>query len=335
MNTSFQTQLIQRPRRNRKSNAIRNMLQETYLQVAQLIYPVFVVDGAGVRDPIKSMPHIYRQSLDWVIKDVERAVELGIHAIALFPTVPLELKDLEGKEAVNPHGLLQRAIRMIKREFPDICLMADIALDPYTIHGHDGLLNEQEDVENDATVDVLVQMALIQAEAGIDMVAPSDMMDGRVKAIRTALDHKGFSEVSIHAYTAKYASAFYGPFRDALGSHTIGHKKTYQMNPANWQEALREGALDEEEGADILMVKPALPYLDIIAKLKERTTLPISAYQVSGEYAMIMAAAQNGWLDEKATLYESLLSIKRAGADMIFTYAAPRIAEWITSGALY
>lgn len=327
--------LTQRPRRNRKSSAIRSMVQETRLHPSDLIYPQFVVEGEGIKEPIRSLPGIYRLSIDLLLKEIERAVELGIPAVALFPVIPEEMKDQIGSESANPDGILQKAIRVIKSEFPDLCLIADIALDPYTSHGHDGLIDEAGMVLNDQTIEVLVNMALIQAEAGIDMVAPSDMMDGRVGSIRLALDASGYSQVSIHAYTAKYASAFYGPFRDALGSGLQkGDKKTYQMNPANWREALREGALDEEEGADILMVKPALPYLDIITKLKAATTLPISAYQVSGEYAMIMAAAQNGWVDGDRVLLESLLSIKRAGAEMIFTYAAPKAAELITIGAL-
>lgn len=327
--------LHQRPRRNRKTSAIRDMMQETRLHPSDLIYPQFVLGGDRLREPIRSMPGIERLSIDLLLKEIERAVELGIPAIALFPVVPREMKNQMGTESVNPNGVLQKAIRAVKKEFPDLCLIADIALDPYSSHGHDGLVDEAGEVMNDETVEVLVNMALIQAEAGIDMVAPSDMMDGRVRAIRLALDHGGFSHVSIHAYTAKYASAFYGPFRDALDSRLQkGDKKTYQMNPANWREALREGALDEEEGADILMVKPALPYLDIITRLKAATHLPISAYQVTGEYAMIMAAAQNGWIDGDKVLLESLLSIKRAGAEMIFTYAAPKAAELITIGVL-
>ncbi len=335
MITKSTIDLLHRPRRNRKSGAIRDLLQEVRLNVGDLIYPLFVIEGDGVKDPIISMPQIYRYSLDRVLNEIERAVRFKIPAIALFPVINSEQKDAHGSEAVNPQGLMQRAIQRIKKEFPHLCIIADVALDPYTTHGHDGLINAEGDVENDPTIEALVKMALVQAEAGVDMVAPSDMMDGRVRAIRLALDANGFSQISIHAYSAKYASSFYGPFRDALSSHVkIGNKKTYQLNPANWREALREGMLDEEEGADILMVKPALPYLDIITRLKEQTYLPISAYQVSGEYAMIMAAAQKGWLDGEKTLLESLLSIKRAGADMIFTYAAPQIAQWITSGAL-
>lgn len=327
--------LIYRPRRNRKSHAIRSLVQETRLHPSDLIYPLFVTGGIGIRDEIKSLPGIFRMSIDSLLKEVDRAVEVGIQAVALFPVIPSEKKDLMASECMNPRGLLQEAIREIKEAFPDLCLIADVALDPYTSHGHDGLVDGDGGILNDETVEILVQMALIQAEAGIDMVAPSDMMDGRVGAIRTALDEAGFSHVSIHAYSAKYASAFYGPYREALGSVLKnGNKKTYQMNPANWREALREGYLDEEEGADILMVKPALPYLDVITKLRDATTLPISAYQVSGEYAMIMAASQKGWINGEQVLLESLMAIKRAGADMIFTYAAPKAAELITIGAL-
>lgn len=324
-----------RPRRNRKSPAIRALIQEIRLHVTDLIYPLFIREGAQLRDPIASMPGIYRLSGDSILKEVERAVELGIPGIALFPVIPSELKDLEGSEGVNPDGFLQKTIQMIKEEFPEICLISDVALDPYTSHGHDGLVNDGGEVVNDETVEVLVKMALIQAQAGSDMVAPSDMMDGRVREIRLSLDAHGFHHVNILSYTAKYASAFYGPFRDALSSRLqFGDKKSYQMNPANRREALLEARLDEEEGADILMVKPALAYLDVIAAIKQATSLPIAAYQVSGEYAMIMAAAQNGWLDGEKALWESLHCIKRAGADMIFTYAAPLIAGLITSGAL-
>lgn len=324
-----------RPRRNRKNSAIRALVEETTLTTADLIYPQFVVEGSDIKDPIPSMPGIYRLSLDRLLKEAERLVEFGIPALALFPVISSDLKDATGKEAVNPNGILQKAVRLIKKTFPQLCLITDIALDPYTSHGHDGLVDEEGNILNDPTLEMLMQMALVQAEAGVDMVAPSDMMDGRVRAIRSALDQNEYADVSIHAYTAKYASAFYGPFRDALGSSlSFGDKKTYQMNPANSREALIEARLDEVEGADILMVKPALPYLDIIAKLRSATALPISAYQVSGEYAMIIAAAQNGWLDSDQALFESVLCIKRAGADMIFTYAAPTIARLITSLAI-
>ena len=333
LNTTTQ-KLLRRPRRNRRTSAIRSMVQETHLHTSNLIYPLFVREGERIREPIVSMPGIFRLSLDLILNEVEHAAELGIPAIALFPVLSKEEKDAEGSQSLNEDGILQRTILALKKEFPEVCLIADVALDPYTSHGHDGLVNSEGEILNDETVDMLVKMALLQARCGIDMVAPSDMMDGRVGAIREALDAGGFLNVSVHAYTAKYASAFYGPFRDALSSRLqFGNKKSYQMDPANWREALVEAALDEMEGADILMVKPALIYLDVIAKLREATMLPISAYQVSGEYAMIMAAAQNGWLNGEKALWESVMSIKRAGADMIFTYAAPKIAQLITIGA--
>ncbi|MCC5832165.1 MAG: porphobilinogen synthase [Chlamydiales bacterium] len=333
--TNLTPLLLYRPRRNRKSAAVRALVEETRLSTSDLIYPQFVVEGSGIRDPISSMPGICRLTLDLLIKEAERLLEFGIPGIALFPIIPKELKNPAASEALNPQGILQQAVRAIKRHFPQLCVITDIALDPYTSHGHDGLVNSEMEIMNDETVEILSQMALIQAEAGVDMVAPSDMMDGRVGAIRAALDRNGFSDVGIHAYTAKYASAFYGPFREALGSTpSFGDKKTYQMNPANSREALIEARLDEMEGADILMVKPALAYLDIIAKLRAATSLPISAYHVSGEYAMVMAAAQNGWLDGDRALLESVLSIKRAGADMIFTYAAPKIAQLLITDAL-
>lgn len=326
--TSFHPIPYYRPRRNRKNSAIRALVEETKLTTSDLIYPQFVVEGSGIKDPISSMPGIYRLSPDLLLKEAERLLEFGIPAIALFPVIPKEVKDERGSEAINPQGVLQQAVRLIKKNFPQLCVITDIALDPYTSHGHDGLVSKEGKVLNDSTLQILTEMALVQAEAGVDMVAPSDMMDGRVGAIRTALDDNGFSDVSIHAYTAKYASSFYGPFRDALGSAPVfGDKKSYQMNPANSREALIEAHLDEMEGADILMVKPALPYLDIISKLRSATSLPISAYHVSGEYAMVMAAAQKGWLDEDRALFESVLCIKRAGADMIFTYAALKIAQ--------
>lgn len=327
--------LFHRPRRNRKTCAVRALVQENRLHASDLIHPLFVVEGNSVRIPIKSMPGIERLSIDELLKEVEKNCSVGIQAVALFPVISPEKKDEEGSESLNKEGILQKAIRAVKKEFPDVCVISDVALDPYTTHGHDGVLNEKQDVANDKTVDILVEMALVQAEAGVDMVAPSDMMDGRVGAIRKGLDSAGFFDVNIHAYSAKYASAFYGPFRDALSSRLkFGNKKTYQMNPANSREALLEAMLDESEGADVIMVKPALAYLDVIAKIREVTSLPISAYQVSGEYSMIMAADQNGWLDGKQALIESMLSIKRAGADMIFTYGAFRIAQWIKDGAL-
>ncbi len=319
--------LTDRPRRNRKSSAVRSLVCETTLTPNDLIAPHFIVAGKNVRSPIKSLPGIYRLSIDLLLGQAELLLEAGIRALALFPVIDPALKDPEGCEALNPSGLLQEATRSLKKRFPELCLIADVALDAYTTHGHDGLVDESGEVLNDETVNRLCQMALIQAESGIDIVAPSDMMDGRVGAIRGALDERGFQQTSILAYTAKYASAFYGPYRDALGSHPSGDKKGYQMDPANSREAEREVALDMSEGADILMVKPALPYLDVIAKIRPLTPLPIAAYQVSGEYAMLMAAAQNGWLDSKRALLESLLCIKRAGADMVFSYGALEVAR--------
>lgn len=327
--------LIHRPRRNRKSRAIRALVQETRLSPQDLIYPLFVKEGKNEREPIASLPGICRLTLDQLLKEVEKAITLGIPAIALFPVISSSLKDDIGSEALNPKGILPRAIAAVKKEFPPLCIISDVALDPYSSQGHDGLVDARGEVINDETVELLVKMALIQAEAGVDMVAPSDMMDGRVRAIREGLDRAGFSHVNIHAYTAKYASAFYGPFRDALGSRLkFGDKKSYQMNPANQREALLEALLDQEEGADIIMVKPALPYLDVIAKLRAAIPLPLSAYQVSGEYAMLKAAEKNGWLDGKRALLESVISIKRAGADMIFTYGACEITQELKSGTL-
>ncbi len=324
-----------RPRRNRKNAAVRALVQETRLHASDFIYPLFVIGGSSQRIPIASMPGIARLSINEILKEIEQCWRLGIRAIALFPVIESDKKDERGSEALNPDGILQEAIRTIKKIFPQLCVISDVALDPYTIHGHDGLMGADGDVLNDETVDLLTKMALLQAEAGVDMVAPSDMMDGRIGAIRRALDLAGHSHVNIHAYSAKYASAYYGPFRDALSSRLrFGNKKTYQLNPANAREALWEAYLDEKEGADILMVKPALPYLDVISRLRETTSLPISAFQVSGEYSVIMAAAANGWIDGTQALIESLISIKRAGADMIFTYGAPLIAEALTNGAL-
>lgn len=327
---------IHRPRRNRKSAAIRSLVQEVHIHPSDLIYPQFVIDGSNQCIPIPSMPGIYRLSVDKLLEETEKCMQLGVYATILFPVIPEDKKNEKGTEAVNAQGILPQAIRALKKEFPELCVMSDVALDPYTSHGHDGIINNQREIDNDKTVSILTQMAVIHAEAGTDMVAPSDMMDGRVEAIRNALDTAEFFNVSVHAYSAKYASAFYGPFRDALSSRPkFGNKKSYQLNPANQREALLEALLDEKEGADILMIKPALPYLDIISKIREATTLPISAFQVSGEYAMIKASSQNGWIDEKMAFYESIIGIKRAGADMIFTYAAPQIAQWLTTDVLY
>jgi porphobilinogen synthase len=318
--------LIYRPRRLRRTEALRQLVQETHLRVQDLIYPLFVMEGENQRQEVESMPGCYRYTLDLLLKEVEEAANLGIPAVALFPVVPEEKKDPTGRESFNPEGLIQRAVRRIKQEIPEILVITDVALDPYNSDGHDGIVRDGV-ILNDETVEVLVKQALSQAEAGTDIVAPSDMMDGRVGAIREALDEQGYTDVAILAYSAKYASAFYGPFRDALGSAPKwGDKKTYQMDPANAREALKEVELDEAEGADIVMVKPALAYLDIIYRVKEATDLPVAAYNVSGEYAMIKAAEQKGWIDGKKVMMESLLAMKRAGADMILTYFAKEAA---------
>lgn len=322
--------LTHRPRRLRRTPAIRRLVRETVLTVDDLIYPMFVMEGENIREEVSSMPGSYRYTLDLLLKEIEEVFALGINAIALFPAVPPEKKDVTGTESYNPDGLIQRTVRAIKQSTPDIIVITDVALDPFTTHGHDGILDENGIIVNDPTVEVLVKMSLSQAAAGTDMVAPSDMMDGRIGAIRVALDEAGYEHVGILAYSAKYASAYYGPFRDALGSAPkSGDKKTYQMDPANSRESIKEVYLDITEGADIVMVKPALAYLDIIAKVKEATDLPVAAYNVSGEYAMIKAAAQMGWIDEKQVMLETLLSMKRAGADIILTYFAKEVAQII------
>lgn len=321
-----------RPRRLRKNASVRALVQETWLRAEDLIQPLFVIDGNGPPQAIESMPGQMRLTLDDLVRECARLYQLGIKAVALFPSIDAEKKTPHGNEALMPDTLILRAVRALKQTLPELVVVADIALDPYTLHGHDGVLTEDgSDVDNDATVEMLCQMALLHAEAGVDWLAPSDMMDGRVEAIRTALDEAGHSGTAIMAYSAKYASAYYGPFRDAVGSAqaagtTLLGKHTYQLNPANRREAEVETELDEAEGADILMVKPAGPYLDIIRELRDRTNLPVAAYQVSGEYAQLHAAAQKGWLDLKATRDESLLAIKRAGADLILTYFAGEIA---------
>ena len=327
-----------RPRRNRKSAAVRALVRETTLTPSDLIYPLFVQDGPT--EPIDAMPGQSRWSLDDLCKEVEQAHQLGINAVLLFPKVPNDQKTETGEHAYDPDGLAQRAIQAVKQNVPGVCVITDVALDPYNSDGHDGIVSEQGVVLNDETIGVLCKQAISHAEAGADIVAPSDMMDGRVAAIRAALDHAGHTSVSIMSYTAKYASAFYGPFRGALdsapratyeggGKPVPEDKATYQMDPANVREALRELEHDEAEGADIVMVKPAGPYLDVIAKLRESTTLPIAAYQVSGEYVMIKAAAATGGLDEKALVLETLIGIRRAGADMVLTYFAPQVAQWL------
>ncbi|MCK0195690.1 porphobilinogen synthase [Ancylobacter sp. 6x-1] len=327
--TAVRLDLTVRMRRNRKSEWSRQLVRENTLTVADLIWPIFVMDGEKERTEVGSMPGVQRLTVDEAVREAERAASLGIPALALFPYTDPSLRTPDGREALNRDNLVCRALRAIKAEVPHIGLITDVALDPYTSHGHDGLLTEDGRILNDETIAVLIEQSLVQAEAGADVIAPSDMMDGRVGAIRGALDANGFTDAQILAYSAKYASAFYGPFRDAVGSSGClkGDKRSYQMDPANGAEAIREAALDVEEGADMLMVKPGLPYLDIIWRLKEAFALPTFAYQVSGEYAMIEAAARNGWLDGDKAMMESLMAFKRAGADGILTYFAPRVAE--------
>ena len=323
-----------RPRRNRKSEVIRDMVQETRLTTHDFIFPLFLIEGQNQALEVKSMPGIYRYSADKIIDEVGQCLELGINVFAPFPSINDGLKDRLAKESANPEGLYLKTVADIKRQFPNVVLMTDVAMDPYSSDGHDGVVDaESGEILNDATLEVLGQMALAQARAGADIIGPSDMMDGRVAWIRRVLDEHAFSHVSIMSYTAKYASAFYGPFRDALDSAPKkGDKKSYQMNPANKREALRELALDEAEGADMVMIKPALSYLDVIHAVKERTHLPVTAYNVSGEYAMVKAAAQNGWLDGEKTMMEVLTSIKRAGADAILTYFAKEAAAVLRRG---
>jgi porphobilinogen synthase len=326
--------LPSRPRRNRKADWARRLVRENVLTADDLIWPLFVADGTRQRTAIESMPGIERLSIDEAVREAERAAKLAIPCLALFPYTDPALRDPTGSEALNPDNLVCRAIRAIKKAVPEVGILCDVALDPYTTHGHDGLLRDGV-IVNDETVAVLTQQALVEAEAGADIIAPSDMMDGRVRAIRTALDEASFTDVSIMAYAAKYASVFYGPFRDAVGSSATltGDKRTYQMDPANSDEALREVALDIEEGADMVMVKPGMPYLDILWRVKNAFAMPTFAYQVSGEYAMIMAAAQNGWLDGEKAMMESLLAFKRAGADGVLSYFAPRFAEKLRQSA--
>ncbi len=325
--------LIERPRRNRRNPWTRAMMRETWLGPEHFIYPLFIHDGEG-RQPIASMPGCDRLGLDALMHEVEGAVADGVGAVVLFPAVEEALKSSDGAESHNPEGLVPRAIRKLKARWPELVVITDVALDPYSSDGHDGIVSPDGRILNDETVAVLVQQALCQAEAGADVISPSDMMDGRVGAIRAGLDAAGFTDVQILAYTAKYASAFYGPFRDALDSAPrFGDKKTYQMDPANAREALREVALDEAEGADMIMVKPAGPFLDIIRLVRESTALPVAAYQVSGEYAMLKAAAQNGWLDEKKAVLEALTGIRRAGADVILTYYARQASRWLKETA--
>jgi porphobilinogen synthase len=318
--------LAVRPRRNRKADWTRRLLRENVLTVDDLIWPLFVAENT--RTAIASMPGVERLSIDQAVRAAERAAKLKIPCVALFPYTDPGLRDHDGTEALNPENLVCRAVRAIKKAVPEIGILCDVALDPYTSHGHDGLLRDGI-IANDQTVEMLVKQALVEAEAGADIIAPSDMMDGRVGAIRSALDQASFSDVSIMAYAAKYASAFYGPFRDAVGSSAtlVGDKRTYQMDAANSDEALREVELDIAEGADMVMVKPGMPYLDVLRRIKDTFSMPTFAYQVSGEYAMIMAAAQNGWLDGEKAMMESLIAFKRAGACGVLTYFAPRVAE--------
>lgn len=318
-------QLPHRPRRLRRTDWSRRLVQETSLSPNDFIYPVFLLEGSNRQEDVQSMPGVSRLSLDLLMPVAEDCVKLGIPVMALFPVIRNELKSLDGKEAYNPDGLIQVAVKALKKSFPNLGIMTDIALDPYTSHGQDGVIDGNGYVLNDTTVDTLVKQALSHAEAGVDIVAPSDMMDGRIGAIREALENNGHIHTLIMAYSAKYASSFYGPFRDAVGSSSNlgkGDKKTYQMDPANSDEAIREVALDIEEGADMVMVKPGMPYLDIVRRVKHELEYPTFAYQVSGEYAMMKAASANGWLDGDAVMMESLLAFKRAGADGILTYFA-------------
>ena len=321
-----------RMRRMRANEFSRRLMRENMLTADDLIWPVFVLEGDDAVEPVASMPGVERMTIDRLLPAAERCMKLGVPAIALFPVVSADCKSEDAREAWNPEGLAQRAVMALKERFPDFGVITDVALDPFTTHGQDGLIDETGYVMNDATVDVLVKQALSHAEAGADVVAPSDMMDGRIGEIRQALETEGFPNKQILAYSAKYASGFYGPFRDAVGSAgnlAGGNKYSYQMDPANTDEAIREVELDLQEGADMVMIKPAMPYLDIIRRVKQKFAAPTFAYQVSGEYAMLKAAAQNGWLDEESVVLESLTSIKRAGADGILTYFAPQAAQWI------
>lgn len=322
-----------RMRRSRRTPALRRLVAETTLSSADFIYPVFVLDGEGQTEDVPSMPGISRKSIDLLLEELAEVEALGIPAVALFPVIEADKKSLDGAECANPEGLVQRTVRAIRKELPGLAVMTDVALDPYTTHGQDGIIDDNGYVLNDVTVDMLVRQTLSHAEAGADIVAPSDMMDGRVGAMRRALEDNGHINTVILAYAAKFASSFYGPFRDAVGSAANlggGDKSTYQVAPSNSDEAVREVALDIAEGADLVMVKPALPYLDIVRRVKDRYGVPTFAYQVSGEYAMLKAAAQNGWLDERSTVLEALLSIKRAGANGILTYFAIDAARWLS-----
>jgi porphobilinogen synthase len=322
-----------RMRRMRRDGFYRRLMRESRLSTEDLVYPIFVLEGEGQRQAVASMPGVERLSIDLLVEEAVSAQALGIPALALFPVTPTECKSDDAREAYNPQGLAQRAVRALKAACPDLGVITDVALDPFTSHGQDGLIDADGYVLNDETVEVLVRQALTHAEAGADVVAPSDMMDGRIGAIRQALEREGFRNTRILAYSAKYASSFYGPFRDAVGSAANlggGNKYSYQMDPANSDEALWEVSLDLAEGADMVMVKPGMPYLDIVRRVKDQFGAPTLVYQVSGEYAMLMAAAQQGWLDERAVIMESLLAFKRAGADAILTYFARRAAQWLS-----
>lgn len=324
--------LAMRPRRMRKDEFSRRMMRESVLTTNDLIYPIFVLEGEGKTEEVNSMPGVQRQTIDVLLKTAEECVALGIPAIAIFPVISEDFKSLDAKEAYNQSGLVPKTIKTLKKAFPDLGVITDVALDPYTTHGQDGIIDDDGYVLNDKTVEVLVKQALCHAKAGADVVAPSDMMDGRIGAVRDALEEDGYIHTRILAYSAKYASAFYGPFRDAVGSSAnLGksNKNNYQMDPANSDEAIKEVALDIEEGADMVMVKPGMPYLDIVRRVKSEFGVPTYAYQVSGEYAMLKAASQNGWLDEQACVMESLLGFKRAGADGVLTYFAMDVARWL------
>jgi len=319
-------------RRNRRTKALRDLVQETTLSSSDFIYPVFVLEGKGRTEDVPSMPGISRKSIDLLLTELKEVRDLGIPAVALFPVVDQEKKSLDGSECANPDGLVQRTVRAIREALPELAVMTDVALDPYTTHGQDGIIDDDGYVLNDVTVDMLVRQAVSHADAGADIVAPSDMMDGRIGAVRAALEDGGHVNTVIMAYSAKFSSSFYGPFRDACGSAANikgGDKHTYQVSPANSDEAVREVGLDLDEGADMVMVKPAMPYLDIVRRVKDTYEVPTLAYQVSGEYAMLKAVAQNGWLDERAVVLESLLGIKRAGANAILTYFAIDAARWL------
>lgn len=321
-----------RLRRMRRDEFSRKLMRENHLHCDDLIYPMFVIEGNNQREAVASMPGVERVSIDQLLLEAEQCIKLGIPAIALFPVVSNDRKSESASEAYNPEGLAQQAVRALKQKYPELGVITDVALDPFTSHGQDGLIDDSGYVLNDETIEVLVKQALSHAEAGADVVAPSDMMDGRIGAIREALENKGYIHTRILAYSAKYASSFYGPFRDAVGSSAnlgTGNKYSYQMDPANADEALREVELDLKEGADMVMIKPGLPYLDIVRQVKDAFGAPTFVYQVSGEYAMLKAASQNGWLEEKAVVMESLLSMKRAGADGILTYYAKNVAQWL------